>query len=291
MNSALRFALLRTICVFSIALLFTVPSMIVSYDTTACRTGAGAGAALAARALPNSNSGMGQTLPLPVKGSVPAGAGSVPAGAGFVPAGAGLSQGGGVGFASSDFSQMPIDPDIQQYEVHRIVYSYVLYGFTLLHHFTRWALKHYMYVENWLVFFCTVPSVRHFVCGISSTSPWLLEKLCVSHFATQSRSLILQIKNAVFTSQSASGRSAFFLPLPRDTLSLGTVTCKVPYSYLGITPVVSAFSWVAAISLGLLTCVRVAEVVKSEGRAERRPDALKVLFGVNLWEAHFEFVV
>ena len=74
---------------------------------------------------------------------------------------------------------------------------------------------------------------------------------------------------------------------------------------------VSAFSWVAAISLGLLTCVRVAETIKSDGRyifhrydvvglrpkstegcaIVRRPNGLKVLVGVRLWEAHFEFVI
>ena len=126
----------------------------------------------------------------------------------------------------------------------------------------------------------------------------------------------LTTKNdTVFTSQSASGRSTFLLPLIRYTISSSTMTCMASFSYLGITPVVSAFSWVAAISLGLLTCVRVTETIKSDGRlifarndvsglrpmstgddaedcmVERRLNGLKVLVGVRLWEAHFEFVI
>ena len=77
---------------------------------------------------------------------------------------------------------------------------------------------------------------------------------------------------------------------------------------------VSALSWVAATSLGLLTCVRVAETIKddrhifhrydvvglrpksTEADAEgstivRRPNGLNVLVGVRLWDAHFEFVI
>ena len=129
----------------------------------------------------------------------------------------------------------------------------------------------------------------------------------------------LKTKNTVFTSQSVSGRSALFLPLPGRRLDLGPdyldFICNVPYTYVGIIPMVSVFSWVAAISLSLLTCVRVAETIKSDGRhifhrydvvglrpksteadAEgctivRRPNGLKVLVGVRLWEAHFEFVI
>ena len=116
-NSDLRFTLLRTICVFSIALLCTVPSMIVSYDLNDC--------ALVQRDYT------------------------------------------GTGTASSD----PPEPYVGQYEVHQIVYSYILYGFTLLHHFTRWAVKHYMYFGELIGVFCTVRSDRNLVCPISSTSP------------------------------------------------------------------------------------------------------------------------
>ena len=129
----------------------------------------------------------------------------------------------------------------------------------------------------------------------------------------------LKTKNTVFMGQSISGRSALFLPLPGNYLATATSfgdssTCEVPYSYLGITPMVSVFSWIAAISLGLLTCVRVVETIK-DGRhifhqydvvglrpesteadaagstIVRRPNGLKVLLGVRLWDAHFEFVI
>ena len=95
------------------------------------------------------------------------------------------------------------------------------------------------------------------------------------------------------------------------------VTCDPFYVYLSITPVVSAFTWVTAISLVVLTCIRIAETVRGGGRLmlarydvaglrpvaagdddddddesraiEQRPNALKILVGVRLWEANFRF--
>ena len=80
-NSALRFAFLRTVCVFSIALLCTVPSTVVLYTLEGCKE----------QGVQND---LGMLL---------------------------------------DYIQFTTN----QYEVHRMVYSYVLYGFTLFHHFVR----------------------------------------------------------------------------------------------------------------------------------------------------------